>query len=848
MAFINENIEDRAVTSILSDSFVDYSMSVIVSRALPDVRDGLKPVHRRILHAMNDLNMTADKPHKKSARIVGEVIGKYHPHGDTAVYDTLVRMAQEWNMREKLIDMHGNNGSMEGDKAAAMRYTEARLSKLSDELLRDLHPEVVDYQNNFDENETEPTVLPSRFPNLLVNGSEGIAVGMATKIPPHNLSEVCRAVVHLIDNPDISIEELMQYIKGPDFPTGALIMGTNEIKDAYNTGKGSIVVRGVVDVKTVKGYTKLIIRELPYQVNPKKLVQDIIKIQDDWKLYLKERTKKKSKAKPKGLDFVIDKGVKDLTDQSNDKNSVTIEVTLKKDANPDLVLNYLYKHTQLQTTFPMNNLALVPRTDSRGEIKLEPKVLNLKDALSEYIKHQKEVVTRKLELELKKNKKRIYLLNGLIKALDKIDDTIKTIRESKSKEEAIENLINLLTVERKQAENILERRLQTLANFEQDRLREEHDEIAEIIKEIQKKLADETLILKDIKDYLAEVTDKYGNDRRTKIMPPADVFNAEDLIIDDDVVVTITQNGFIKRTLESTYRTQRRKGIGVNGMTMYDDDFIRHLHLTKNKDTLLFFTDKGKVYEKKVYEIPEALASSRGQNVRIFLDLEKDERIQAVYSIREFSDEQFIAFVTKKGWVKKSKLSDYANIRQNGIKAITLNDDDRLIGVQLTNGKRNITLVTKKGMSITFEESSVKSVGRTGKGVKGISLSKQDEVVSFAILENDADIFIATNQGYGKRTPISEFRVQKRAGKGVIAQKLTDKNGKVVGTSIVQEDDTLMFITRNGTLMKVLVKEISQFARNTQGTRVINLRGKDELYAIARIPDDEDVDLEDIDN
>lgn len=839
MAFIDENIIDKPITGILSTSFLDYAMSVIVGRSLPDVRDGLKPVHRRILYAMHDLGMTHDKPFKKSARIVGDVIGKYHPHGDSAVYETMVRLAQPWNMRSKLVDMHGNNGSMDGDGAAAMRYTEARLSKLSDELLRDLKKNTVDYQPNYDGTEHEPKVLPSRFPNLLVNGSEGIAVGLATKIPTHNLREVVNATIAQLDNEDITLDELLTHITGPDFPTGASILGYNGIRDAYATGKGSMTIRSTVDVETKKGVTKLIIREIPYQVSPKKLEAEILRIQDDWKDYIKELGKKNAKTKQKGLDFLVDDSLQNITDSSNEDWNVTIQMTLKKDVNPELVLNYLYQNTSLQTSFSMNNIALVPRITESGETKLEPKLLPLKETLAEYIKHQMEVVKRKNQFDLTKAESRAHKVAGIIIALDNLDESIATIREASDKEQAKSNLQSLLGLDEIQATAILDMQLHRLTNLDQDKQREEYNELILYIETLKSKLGDPALIKQEIKEDLIDIAERYGEDRRTTVLPPAGVFNAEDLIVDDEVVVTITQNGFIKRTLESTYRTQRRRGIGVNGMTMYEDDFVRHLHVGKNKDTLLFFTNLGKVYRKKIYEIPEATASSRGKNIRIFLDLDKEENVQAVLSIKEFSEEQYLLFATQNGIMKKSKLSHYANIRQNGIYAITLDEGDRLIGVNLTNGERNITLVSKKGVSITFAESTVKSVSRIGRGVKGISLAKGDLITAFVVHEENADLFVATNEGFGKRTSLEEYRVQNRGGKGVISIKLTDKNGEVVGCSVVQEDDTMVMMTKNGTLMKLLVKEISQFSRNTQGTKIINLRDGDELNLITRIPDEE---------
>jgi len=852
MTTVPENIRDTDVTNILSKSFLDYSMSVIVARAIPDVRDGLKPVHRRILYAMHDLGMYPDKAYKKSARIVGEVLGKYHPHGDTAVYDSMVRMAQPFSLRVPLVDGHGNFGSMDGDPAAAMRYTESKLQKVSMELLNDLKYDTVDFVDNYDESEKEPVVLPSRFPNLLVNGTEGIAVGMATKMPPHNLREVCHAVIAQIDNPTITTEELMEHVKGPDFPTGCLIMGDEGIVNAYETGRGSVTIRSVVNVEEKDGKTFLVVSEIPYQVNKERLIASIRQIQLDWDDFQKERSKSQKKGtvkvKPKGFDFLANNGVLDGTDSSNVNNTVRITIELKRGVNPELALKYLYKHTQLQTSFSTLALSLVPKRLKDGTEKLEPKVLTLKEMISEYIKHQQIVETRKQTFILKEKEKEIYKLAGIIKALDKVDESIKIIRSAKNRSEAQEGLIALLTIEKEQANFILDMRLQSLANFEQDELRKKHDRISKEIEKIKAILASEKEIFKIIKKSLKEIAENFGTDRLTKIMPPAEDINLEDLIEDDEVVVTITHNGFIKRTLESAYRTQRRNGRGVNGMTTYEDDFVKHLQIARNHDTMLFFTNLGRVYRLKVYEIQEANTRARGVIIRSLLNLESDETVQAILSVREFSDQQNLFFVTQKGIAKKTTLSNYANVRRNGIAAISLDDGDRLVDVSLTSGDRNVTLVTKRGLSITFNESSIKSVGRTGRGVKGIDLAKDDQVISFIIHEEDADLFIATNNGYGKRTSLSEYRVQNRGGKGILSVKLTDKNGEVIGTQVVQEQDTLMLVTKNGTLMKLLVDEISQFSRNTQGTRVINLRDGDELQAVARIveaePSEEELEAE----
>lgn len=833
-------IDPVEVNSIVERNFIDYSMSVIVSRAIPDVRDGLKPVHRRILWAMYDLGMTPDKPFKKSARIVGEVIGKYHPHGDSAVYESMVRMAQQWNMRNTLVLGHGNFGSMDGDSAAAMRYTEAKLDPMAIELLRDIEKNTVDFKENFDGEEKEPSVLPARFPNMLVNGSEGIAVGMATKMAPHNLKEVIQAIIAYMDDETITIENIMQYIKGPDFPTGAMIMGEEGIEKAYTTGRGSVVVRGVVEVVEKAGKTFIHIKQLPYQVNKLKLKQQIEEQQVLYDQSSKEKDKKGAK-KTIGLDFMVKDGVTDGTGRASSVNDILIRVELKKGVDPRRVINHLYKHTSLQSSFSMLNLALVPKIDHRGREVLKPELLNLKSLISEYVKHQIKVERRKQEHELLEKQTEMHLLHALIQALDKLDDTIDTIRAAKSRTEAVEGLMALLLVDEVQAKHILDRRLQTLANFEIDEQRKKHVKLGDEIREIEEIIADDKKITTIIKKSLEDISVKYGEDRRTEIMPPAEEINMEDLIVDEEVVVTISHTGYIKRTPQNSYRSQRRNGRGVNGMNTNEEDFVEHLEVAKNHDTLLIFTNNGRVYRIRVFEIPEYARTAKGTSIYNLLSIEKNEKIQAVLSIRDFSEQQNVIFATKNGTVKKTKLSEYANIRQNGIAAITLREEkgvtDSVVGVELTNGEQNITLVTKHGMSITFDEREVKSVSRAGIGVKGITLDKGDEVVSFDKHEAFADLFIATNTGYGKRTPLEEFRVQTRGGKGVIVCKLTEKNGEVVGARVVQEQDALMLITKNGTLIKLLVDSISKFGRNTQGTKIMNLREKDEIQGIARIAD-----------
>jgi DNA gyrase subunit A len=869
---LEPGIKESAIESIVPRKFLDYGMSVIVSRAIPDVRDGLKPVHRRILYAMNDLGMTHSNPYKKSARIVGEVIGKYHPHGDSAVYESMVRMAQPWSLRQMLVEGQGNFGSIGNDPPAAMRYTEARLRAITQELLRGIKKRdtdkdgkwingVVDFNGNYDDTEQEPAVLPARFPNMIVNGAEGIAVGMATKMPPHNLRETCLAVAAQIDNPDITVDELMEYIKGPDFPTGGYIMGEKGIRDAFETGRGSITIRGVVEIETAPatGKQTLRIRQIPYQVNEEVLIAKIKEIQKDFDDYKRERDKGADKksgkkaakiVKQKGIDFHEKDGVNNERGSSTPDNEVNIAIQLKRGTTPEVILSYLYKHTPLQMSYSVLNLALVPEgKNAEGRDNLKPQIMGLKKLIYEYIKHQQVVERRSLEWDLRDLREKVHALEGLMKALDKLDETIAVIRASKSKADARESLIALLHIDEIQADYILDMRLQSLASFEQDEKRADYEEKIRRILEIEHILADEREILSIIKNDMLMIAEKYGTDRLTLLKPPAQEISLEDMVEDEEVVVTISHTGHIKRTPQSSYKSQRRNGRGVAGMNTKEEDFVEHLEVAKNHDTLLIFTNNGRVYRIRVFEIPEFARTAQGMSIYNLLSIEKGERIQAVLSIRDFSDLQNVIFATKNGTVKKTKLSEYANIRQNGIAAITLREEkgvmDSVVGVELTNGERNITLVTKKGMSITFDEREVKSVNRTGIGVKGITLGKGDEVVSFDKHEEFGDLFIATNTGYGKRTPLGEFRVQTRGGKGVIVMKLTDKNGEVVGSRVVQEQDALMLITKNGTLIKLLVDSISKISRNTQGTKIMNLRDKDEIQGVARIADGADEDGED---
>ena len=841
-----DRIQETNITSILSNNFLDYSMSVIVSRAIPDVRDGLKPVHRRILYAMHDLGIYYDKSYKKSARIVGDVIGKYHPHGDSAVYDTMVRMAQSWKMRQPMVDGHGNFGSIDGDSPAAMRYTESRMAKIAHEILRDIKDEkgrltgVVDFVENFDGEEQEPSVLPSRIPNLLVNGTDGIAVGMATSIPPHNLKEVIEAVIATMENEDITVEELMEYVKGPDMPTGATILGTEGIKRAYSEGKGSFIVRGVTEQEYINGNDAIVIKQIPYNVNKEKFIKSIKQIQLDYDEYYRELKKKKAKKlTAKGLDFIARDGLRDET-EGEDPTNVRVVIELKTGVNPDLVLNYLYKHTQLQTSFSIINLALVPKKYGDNQMRMEPKVLTLKQMIEEYIKHQQEVTERKLQYELSQKEKEMHVLDAVIRALGKLDETVELIRKSKSREDAIEGLESLLSLDKKQAVHILGLRLQRLASFEQEEQYQAHEQLEVEIKEIRELLASVDKMNEIIKGDLKEMIEQYGSERRTKIGAAVGEINAEDLIDHEDVVITMTHNGFIKRIPENKYRTQRKAGRGVTGMSTFEDDFVSHVQVADNHDTLMCITNKGSIYRMKAYQVPVTNTRSKGVSIRTIFDMESEEYIQAILSISEFSKDQFLVFGTKYGLVKRTRLSEYARSTRNGIRAITLNKSDEVVNVSLTSGENRVTLITHKGISITFEEDDVRVVSRAGKGVKGIDLTKDDFVVSASIHQGMSNLFIATNKGIGKRTPLAKFRVQNRGGKGVRAITADKTNGYVVGSLVVEEDEQIILLTKNGSIMKLDAKDISSFSRTAKGSRVINLKEDDELQAFDRNKVEED--------
>lgn len=796
----------------MRSSFMDYAMSIIASRALPDVRDGLKPVHRRILYAMSELGMTPDKPYKKSARIVGEVIGKYHPHGDSAVYETMVRMAQDFSLRYTLVDGHGNFGSIDGDSAAAMRYTEARLSKMATELLRDLNKDTVDFVPNYDGEEKEPAVMPSRFPNLIVNGVSGIAVGMATNIPPHNLTEVIEGTQALIQNPDLTPMDLMQYIKGPDFPTAGFLMGREGIKQAYATGRGSVTMRARTEIEESSSKARIIVSELPYQVIKAKLIEKIAEL-----------------VREKKID-----GITDLRDES-DRNGMRIVIELRRDANPNIVLNNLFKHTAMQTNFGINMLALV-----NGE----PKVLNIKDVLYHYIQHQMVVITRRTEYDLRRAEARAHLLEGLRIALDHLDEVISIIRGSRTTDEAKERLQERFQFSNEQVQAILDMRLQRLTGLEREKIDAEYDEIMAKIAEYRAILADEKLVLEIIHNELEEIKERFGDARRTEITMGEDILD-EDLIPREDVVVTITHTGYVKRLVSSTYRAQRRGGRGIMGMDTKEDDFVQHLVSTNSHHYLLFFTNKGKVYRLKAYEIPELGRAARGTPIINLLQIEQGEKISAVIPIESMEGDQHLFFATRSGVVKKTPLDDYSNIRKGGLIAINLREEDELVGVRLTDGTKDIIMGTSQGLSIRYSENDVRSMGRGATGVRGIRMREDDFVIDMDVVEADHDVLIVTSKGYGKRTPIDEYRTQSRGGKGIKTINVTDKNGPVVGLKVVNDEDDLMIITAAGTLIRTRLDGISVMGRYAQGVKLINIREDDEVATVANVDRYEEPELED---
>jgi DNA gyrase subunit A len=808
----NSQVKEINISHEMKTSFLDYAMSVIVSRALPDVRDGLKPVHRRILYAMHDLGMHSDKPYKKSARIVGDVIGKYHPHGDSAVYETMVRMAQDFNYRYMLVDGHGNFGSIDGDSAAAMRYTESRMSKISMELLRDINKDTIDYQDNYDGEEKEPVVLPARFPNLLVNGTTGIAVGMATNIPPHQLGEVIDGVLAISRNPEISIHELMDIIPGPDFPTGGLILGRSGIRKAYETGRGSITLRAKVEIEQkTNGKEVIIVNELPYQVNKAKLIEKIAELVRDKKI----------------------DGITDLRDES-DRNGMRIYIEVRKDANANVLLNNLYKQTALQTSFGINTLALV-----NGQ----PKVLTLKECLVHYLDHQKVVIRRRTEFELRKAEARAHILEGLRIALDNLDAVISLIRSSQTTDIAREGLMTNFSLSEKQAQAILDMRLQRLTGLEREKIEEEFQSLMKLIAELRAILADEEKVLEIIREELTEIKERFNDKRRTEIVSGGlEFIEDEDLIPEENIVITLSHNGYIKRLPVSTYRSQRRGGRGIQGMGTNDDDFVEHLITTSTHNTILYFTNKGKVYRTKGYEIPEFSRTAKGIPIINLLEVEKGEMVNAIIPIEEFVDDWYLFFTTKEGVSKRSPLSSFAHIRNNGLIALNLREEDELISVKLTDGTKEIIIGTKNGMLIRFPETDVRSMGRTATGVKGITLGNDDEVVGMEVLEENTEILIVTKNGYGKRTAAEEYRVQSRGGKGIKTCNITEKNGSLVSMRVVTGEEDLMLITTGGVLIRLGVNEISSMGRNTQGVRLIRLdESENEFVAtVAKVEREEE--------
>ena len=790
--FIESGILDVDINKKMRSSYLDYSMSVIVARALPDVRDGLKPVHRRILYGMQGLNLASNGPYRKSARLVGDVMGKYHPHGDSSIYEATVRLAQDFNTRYPLVDGQGNFGNIDGDGAAAMRYTEVRMTKLAEEMLRDINKDTVDFVPNFDENEKEPTILPARFPNLLVNGSSGIAVGMATNMAPHNMNESIDGIIAYIDNDDISIAELNQIIKGPDFPTGAQIMGTDGIRKAYETGRGKITVRAVAEVKAFKNNReKIVITELPYQVNKSSLIMKIAEL-----------------AKNKVID-----GISNITDASNRKG-INIIVELKRDANAEVVLNKLYKNTQMQTTFGIINLALV-----NGK----PEILNLKEIIRYYVDHQVEVVTRRTKFDLDKAEKRAHIVEGLFIALDNIDRIIKIVRASKDDKEAKEKFYEEFKLTEEQSQAILDMRIRRLTGLEREKLEAEYEKLQADIKWFREILENNDVLMKLIKDELLEIKSKYGDLRRTVISQDSTDIEIEDIIKREDVVITLTQFGYIKRMSEGTYKPQKRGGRGVSSGNMRDEDFVKELFVTSTHDTILFFTSLGNVFKLKAYDIPEDWRTSRGTAIINLLDLGEDERVTSIIPVKEYDPDMNFLMVTEKGLIKRTSFKEYKNIRKSGIIAIKLNEDDKLIDVHLTKNNEDVILVTKKGLSIRFNEEQVRKSGRNSMGVKSIDLDKDDIVVSSDLVCEDKYLLVISENGYGKLTEIEKYRPQNRGGKGLLTYKNTKKTGDVAAATVVEKEDDVMIIANSGIIIRILTEDISIQGRNTSGVKLMNL-------------------------
>lgn len=809
----DQKLIQHEINKEMKDSYIDYAMSVIVGRALPDVRDGLKPVHRRILYGMSGLGVTPDKPHKKSARIVGEVMGKYHPHGDSSIYDAMVRLAQPFNIRYTLVDGHGNFGSVDGDGAAAMRYTEARMTPLALQMLRDIEKETVDFTPNFDGEEEEPVVLPARFPNLLVNGSNGIAVGMATSIPPHNLCEVIDASVKLIDEPEATVDDLIKIVKGPDFPTGAIIMGKSSVREAYRTGQGKAIVRAVTEIEeTSHGKQQIIVTEIPYQVNKARLIEKI-------------------------ADLVRDKRVEGITairDESNRKG-MRIVIELKRDTNANIVLNRLYKHTQLQDTISMIMLALV---DGR------PKILNLKEIISEYLKHQKEVVTRRTIFDKKKAEARAHILEGYLVALDNIDEIIKIIRSSYN--DAKEKLMKRFELSDIQAQAILDMQLRRLQGLEKEKIQNEYQELLKKIAYYAELLADEHKLMGVIKEELIEIKEKWGDKRKTKIKADAQEIDEEDLIEEEKVCITLTHLGYVKRVPVDTYKAQKRGGKGITGLTTRENDFVKNMIMTSTHDYLMFFTNTGKAHRIKAYEIPEATRTAKGTPVVNFLNLMQRERVTAVIPISEFAEDKFLMAVTKDGIIKKTALSNFDTNRKAGLIAMNLKEGDQLIDIKQTSGSNNVIIVTKHGKCICFSEEDVRPMGRIAGGVRAIKLEKDDEVVSMELVEPGQELLVVTEKGYGKRTKVEEYKIQVRGGKGLLTYDKAKfkKTGELIGAMVVDDDDDVMLINSNGVIIRMQAKEISRLGRATQGVKIMNVSDDVNIIALAKVAREDELQKE----
>lgn len=800
------------ISAEMKRCYIDYAMSVIVGRALPDVRDGLKPVHRRILYSMYELGLDPSKGYRKCARIVGDVLGKYHPHGDSSVYDALVRLAQDFSIRYTLVDGHGNFGSVDGDSAAAMRYTEARMAKISVEMIRDINKDTIDFGENFDGTEKEPIVLPSRFPNLLVNGSAGIAVGMATNIPPHNLVEVIDGINYFIDNPDCTIAELMLHIKGPDFPTAGIIMGMRGIREAYETGRGKIIVRSKAEIEEENGRHRIVVTEIPYQVNKAKLIENIADLVKDKRIV----------------------GISDLRDES-DREGMRIVIELKRDANPNIILNQLYKHTKMQDTFGIIMLALVNN---------EPKVLNLKQILSHYVDFQKEVIRRRTIFELKKAETREHILEGLKVALDHIDEVISIIRSSKNTAEAKERLQDKFNLSEAQSSAIVEMRLRALTGLERQKIENELNELRELIAKLKEILSSEELILNIIKDELTEIKLKYGDERRTSIEQSSDDINIEDLIQEQNVVVTLTRDGYIKRIPEDAYTAQKRGGRGIVAGTTKEDDIIENLFVTSTHNHIVFFTNHGRAYKLKGYEIPEGSRTSKGTNIINILMLRPDEKVEAVICMKEFNPDDYLIMGTKKGIVKRTSLDNFKNIRKSGLNAITLREEDELISVKLTSGNDDIMMFTSEGYSIRFKETDVREMGRTASGVKGISLRENDTVVAMEVVDPELKVLVVSENGLGKRTNVEEYKVQYRGGMGIITYKTSEKTGKVIGAKMVSDDDELMLINSKDIAIRINASDISVTGRSTMGVKLMKTEEEVKVIAIAKIIADDKEEIE----